>query len=130
VYGYFGAAGSSVRTIPPDRLLDTRVGTGAPQVPVAGATTARLVVAGQGLIPANATAVVLNVTATNVASASYVTVYPDGQVEPETSSLNVFAGQTIANLVICRIGTGGAVQFANPRSSCDVIADALGYFVE
>ena len=130
VFGYFGATGSSVRTIPPDRLLDTRLGTGAPQTPVAGATTARLVVAGQGLIPANATAVVLNVTATNVASASYVTVYPDGQVEPETSSLNVFAGQTIANLVICRIGAGGAVQFANPRSSCDVIADALGYFVE
>jgi hypothetical protein len=42
----------------------------------------------------------------------------------------VFAGQTIANLVICRIGAGGAVQFANPRSSCDVIADALGYFVD
>ena len=56
-------------------------------------------------------------------------VYPDGQVAPDTSSLNVFAGQTIANLVICRIGDGGAVRFANPVASCDVIADALGYFV-
>ncbi len=129
VYGYFGTGGSSIHTIPPDRLLDTRLGRGAPRTPIAGATTARLVVAGQGVIPANATAVVLNVTATNVAAASFVSVYPDGQIAPDTSSLNVFAGQTIANLVICRIGDGGAVQFANPVASCDVIADALGYFV-
>lgn len=129
VYGYFGASGSSIHTISPNRLLDTRIGLGAPRTPVVGATTARLVVAGQGAIPANATAVVLNVTATNVAAASFVAVYPDGQVAPGTSSLNVSAGQTIANLVICRIGDGGAVQFANPVASCDVIADALGYFV-
>jgi hypothetical protein len=29
-----------------------------------------------------------------------------------------------------RLGAGGALQLANPVSACDVIADALGYFVE
>ena len=129
VFGYFGPTGSSIRTIEPDRVLDTRIGTGAPQSPVAGAATARLVVAGVGGIPGDATAVVLNVTVTNVSADSFVTVYPDGRPLPDTSNLNVSAGRTIANLVICKVGEGGAVRVANPLASCDVIADALGYFV-
>jgi uncharacterized protein (DUF1501 family) len=130
VFGYFGGGGSLLRTTPPERLLDTRIGSGAPQAPIGGAATARLIVGGRGSIPANATAVVLNVTATNVQGASYVTVWPDGQPMPDTSNLNVFGGQTIANLVVVRLGAGGALQLANPVSACDVIADALGYFVE
>jgi uncharacterized protein (DUF1501 family) len=130
VFGYFGSGGSQIRTIPPARMLDTRIGMGAPQAPIGGATTARLVVAGQGVIPANATAVVLNLTATNVTGNTFVTLYPDGEQLPGTSNLNVFQGQTIANLAICQLGTDGAVQLASPLAACDVIADAFGYFVD
>ena len=81
-------------------------------------------------MPTDAAAVVLNVTATNVAGPSFVTVWPDGEDQPGTSNLNVFAGQTVANLVICRLGEDGGLRFASPVSHCDLIADVLGYFVD
>ena len=73
---------------------------------------------------------ILNVTATNVDGPTYVTVWPDEEDMPATSNLNAFAGQTVANLVICRLGTTGAVQLASPVSACDLIADVLGYFID
>jgi uncharacterized protein (DUF1501 family) len=130
VFGYFGGTGTSqLRTIAPARLLDTRIGQGAPAGPVSGSSSARLVVAGQGSIPAEATAVVLNVTATNVRGGTFVTVWPDGEGQPDTSNLNAARDQTIANLVICRLGSGGAVRLASPPAPCDLLADVLGYFV-
>ena len=73
---------------------------------------------------------ILNVTATNVAGPSFVTVWPNGEAVPKTSNLNVTNGQTVANLVICRLGQEGALQLANPVASCDVLADVMGYFVD
>jgi hypothetical protein len=127
VFGYFSGTGCQLRTLPPQRLLDTREGIGAELRPV-GAESVGLVVGGQAQVPADAAAVVLNVTATNVSGPSYVTVWPDGEQQPKTSNLNVVAGQTVANLVICRLGDGGALRLASPLASCDLIADALGYF--
>ena len=72
----------------------------------------------------------LNVTATNVTGLSYVTVWPDGEPQPGTSNLNVFPGQTVANLVICRLGYGGALRLASPAAPCDLVADVLGYFID
>ena len=72
----------------------------------------------------------LNVTATNVAAHSFITVWPYGGDMPATSNLNLAPGQTIANLVICRLGADGALSIGNPIGTCDVIADALGYFVD
>ena len=81
-------------------------------------------------MPAGADAVVLNVTATNVSGPSFVTVWPDGESQPGTSNLNVTTGRTIANLVICRLGEGGALRLASPINACDLIADVLGYFAD
>ena len=78
---------------------------------------------------ASVTAVVLNVTATNVTGPTYVTVWPDGTDMPSTSNLNVVTGQTTANLVICRLGSTGALQLASPIANCDLIADVLGYCI-
>jgi uncharacterized protein (DUF1501 family) len=128
VFGYFGPAGGELRTLPPKRLLDTREGNGAPIARV-GATSIRLPVAGRAQVPANATAVVLNVTATNVAGPTFVTVWPDAEPQPGTSNLNAVGGQTIANLVVCRVGSGGALRLASPVAPCDLVADVLGYFV-
>ena len=65
-----------------------------------------------------------------MAGPSYVVVWPDGEDQPDTSNLNVFAGQTVANLVICRLGDEAALRIASPVSNCDVIADVLGYFID
>ncbi|MEO6571202.1 MAG: DUF1501 domain-containing protein [Ilumatobacteraceae bacterium] len=130
VFGYFAGSGQQLRTVPPRRLMDTRDGFGAPKSPLTPGSTIRLPVAGRAAIPTNATAVVLNVAATNVAGPSFVTVWPSGEGQPDTSNLNVAAGQTVANLVMCRLGTDGDLLFASPVSSCDVIADVLGYFTD
>jgi uncharacterized protein (DUF1501 family) len=130
VFGYFGASGSQIRTLPPQRLIDTRIGLGAPRAPLAPGEDVRSIVGGHAQVPANATAVVLNVTATNVAGPSFVTVWPDGETQPDTSNLNVLPGRTVANLVICRLGDEGALRLASPIASCDLIADVLGYFVD
>ena len=133
VFGYFGgaaaAAGGRLRAVAPHRVLDTRDGTGAPVGPIGPGRPVTVTIAGQAGVPADATAVVLNVAATNVTGASYVTVWPAGEQMPGTSNLNVLPGQTLANLVICRLGEGGALTLANKLAECDVLADVFAYFV-
>ncbi len=128
VFGYFGSDGDLLRATPPRRVLDTRSGLGADRAPVGPSRTLLLGLAGNGVVPQGATAVVMNVAATNVAGPSYVSIWPAGEDPTGTSNLNVAPGQTIANLVICRLGDG-AVEIASPKANCDVIADVLGYFV-
>ncbi len=130
VFGYFGPTGSLMRTVAPKRMLDTREGLGAAKAKVVGEESIRLAIGGLARFPRDARAVILNVTATNVDGPTFVTVWPDGEDMPATSNLNVIAGQTVANLVICRLGTTGALQLASPVSACDLIADVLGYFVD
>ncbi|NNE12007.1 MAG: hypothetical protein HKN41_07140 [Ilumatobacter sp.] len=130
VFGYFTSNGDRLRATPPRRILDTREGLGADRRQVGPGHEVQLAVGGSGAVPSDATAVVLNVTATLVSRHSYVSVWPAGEADPGTSNLNLAPGQTIANLVICRLGDGGALTLANPLANCDLIADVLGYFVE
>ena len=126
-------------SISPARLLDTRVdqntsdqrymGMGS----LVGGGTLDLTILGRGgdpaAIPANGvSAVVLNVTVTNPTEAGYVTVWPSGGVRPNASNLNFTPGETIANLVIARVGANGQVSLFNNAGSTDLIADAVGYF--
>ena len=112
----------------PVRVADTRPGSG---MPLAGQTlggwSVSLPLAGTHGVPADATAVVLNVTATNSTMQSYLTVYPTGSVLPLASNLNYGPHQTTANLVTVPVGTGGAVSFYNYSGSADVVADLEGY---
>jgi hypothetical protein len=128
VFGFFGPSGALLRATPPNRVLDTRIALGAERTPVGPSHGVRLAVAGRGGVPEGATAVVMNMTATNVSARSFLTVWPAGETRPGTSNLNIVPGQTRANLVICRLGAGGAIEIANPRAETDVIADVLGYF--
>ena len=130
VFGYFGSDGAKVRTVRPERLLDTRSGTGAPQQPVGSGNPVTLQVTGRGGVPSTATAVVLNVTATQVTATSFVTVWPTGTPMSDTSNLNMTAGGTSANLVITKLGAGGTVDIANAFGEAHLIADVTGYFVD
>ncbi len=133
VFGYFTktpvTAAGRLRAVAPRRLLDTREGLGAPKQPIGAGRTIDVVVARRGGVPDTATAVVLNVTVTNVTAPSYVTVWPAAEPMPGTSNLNLVPGQTLANLVICRLGAGGALTFANKLAESDVIADVFAYVV-
>ena len=83
-----------------------------------------------GVVPAGASAVVLNVTATEATAAGYVQVIPTGgnTALGASSNLNVDkAGQTIPNLVVVPIGADGTVTFYS-QTGTHLLADVAGYF--
>jgi fructose-specific component phosphotransferase system IIB-like protein len=89
--------------------------------------TREIVVAGVNGVPADAKAVMLNVTAVDSANAGFATVYPCGETLPTASNLNMGAGQTVPNAVVVRIGAGGKVCVFS-SSTVDAIVDVSGYF--
>lgn len=124
------SASTFVPSSPAVRLLDTRNGTGAAKAPVGPAGTITLDTAPASLRgPADATAVLLNVTTTNSTAGGYLTVYPHGQSRPGTSNLNLVRGQTSANLVVVPVGQARSVDIYNAFGSTDVIADLAGWYV-
>ncbi len=110
--------------VSPTRVKDTRL-TG--QTLGVQGTVAVAVAAANG-IPANATAAVLNVTTTDTTAPSYFTVYPSGTTLPVASDLNWLAGWTVPNLVVVKLGAGGATVY-NRFGSADAVVDVFGYFV-
>ncbi len=123
-------AGASIFTaIAPSRLVDTRVPTGAtPEGTPGDNGTITVQITNRAGIPANATAVVLNVTATNTTGPGFVTAYPAGQSLPLASNLNPERdGQNIPNLVTVPIGTGGQIAVYT-LTKADIIVDAFGYY--
>jgi hypothetical protein len=107
----------------PTRVLDTRVSG-----PKLGPGQSRVLVLGGVSVPANATAVVLNVTVTNTTTGGFLTVYPTAASRPNASNLNWVARQTVPNLVFVNLGAGGAVTIFNSSGSTNVVVDLEGYF--
>ena len=93
-----------MRANDPSRLFDSRGGGARP----ADSVTA-VDVAGAAEVPADAAAVVLNVTVVEAQAAGFVTVFSCGQPIPVASNVNYSAGQTIANSVIAKPGDDGRV---------------------
>ncbi len=115
----------------PERLLDTRIGRGAPTGAVGPGGIVLLDVAGHGGVPnVGAGSVVLNVTVTEPTAPSFITVWPNGDAKPGTSSLNMFPGQTRPNLVISKIGPDGRLALANEFGTTHLIADVVGWIPE
>jgi LPXTG-site transpeptidase (sortase) family protein len=86
-------------------------------------------VAGKVGIPADATAVVMNVTVAGADGPGYVTVYPSGGAPPTASNVNTeTSGQTIPNLVTVPVGAGGRVSVYTSMGA-HLIADVFGYYV-
>jgi hypothetical protein len=83
-------------------------------------------VRGQGGVGAEATAVVLNVTAARPAGAGYVSAHPCLADLPTVSNLNLSAGQDRPNLVIVPLSAQGEVCFTVVGTSTDLLVDLLG----
>ncbi|MFG2876073.1 hypothetical protein ACGFYU_13875 [Streptomyces sp. NPDC048337] len=122
-------AGSDFTPHTPTRLLDTREGIGGTKAKVPGFGTTKVKIAGNAQIPAGVTAVALNVTVTNPATAGHIRVYASGGDRPTTSNVNFAAGQTVPNMVIVPVGKDGLVELYNSGGGAvDLIADVTGYF--
>lgn len=134
----------------PQRIADTRCSTtptpsycAAEALPSANATLPTLepghsmTVAMPSTVPADAGAVVLNVTAVDQRAAGFLTLWPAGTAMPAVSNVNFSpsqAGFGVSNLVTVGLGTSGtslAVSVADGPSSggsVNVVVDLQGYY--
>jgi uncharacterized protein (DUF1501 family) len=115
-------------SINPQRLFDTRNGTGGRLGALGPAERWPFVIRGLAGVPANAVAVAINLTAVDATVPTFVTAWPGGQVQPTTSNLNPVPGVAVPNLAIVRLGSAGDVNFYNNAGSVHILADVVGYF--
>ncbi|WP_405360641.1 PKD domain-containing protein [Kitasatospora sp. NBC_00085] len=121
------------KALSPTRVLDTRW-AGAQNHKLGAGETLDLDVrhpvanGGATLVPYGATAVVLNLTATEGTADSFLSAYPTGGTRPITSNVNFGPSQDVANLVTVPVGPDGRVTIRNNAGSVHVVGDVLGYF--
>jgi SpoIID/LytB domain protein len=137
VLGWFGSGGGNVPFVGavPKRLVDTRNAIGGPTARVVPAAPRSVPVRGAVLdvkgvdtpIPADATAVALNVTIADASAAGYATVWPCGTTRPEASNVNFLRGGAVANGVVAPIGADGSVCVYT-STDADLIVDVSGWF--
>jgi hypothetical protein len=129
--GYLGA--DDLLLLPmlasPQRVVDTRTSSG----PIPTGTSHCFVVTNTMGIPADAAAIVVNVTAVGYGVQGWLTAYPNGQPVPATSTVNFDATEyAVANGAIVRVGTGGQVcvntgTVGSAPGSSQLILDVTGY---
>jgi alpha-tubulin suppressor-like RCC1 family protein len=116
----------------PARVLDTRPNSSTIDGALAGigvlaaGSVLEVPVAGRAGVPADASSVVVNLTAVEPAAGGYLTMFPCGETVPNASNLNYVAGDVVANSVIARVGAGGRVciyTFADTH----LLVDVSGY---
>lgn len=113
----------------PARFLDTRTGLGYPAGPIIAGATALVALGGLFGVPQNATAVVVNIVATDAAGAGFVTLFPGGGARPLASALNLeWAGQTASNLVTVPLGDNGYISIYTAVGA-HFVGDVQGYYV-
>lgn len=135
VDGYYMSSSSSTGSGLFNPLSPTRVlGSLASGQAIGTNTATAVTVAGSAAndgVPASATAVVVNVTASMATAPSYLTVYPAGVTRPVASNLNFGAqmpNQAIANRVTVGVGTNGQIEVYNYTGTVNVDVDVNGYY--
>jgi hypothetical protein len=124
-------ANGELTPLTPARLLDTRIGTGGKLGKLGAGQTFDLQITGKGGVPgAGVGAVVLNVTATEPTTASYLSVWPTGSPRPTASNLNFTSGATVPNLVTVKVGNAGRVSIVNDAGGTHVVVDVVGFYPE
>jgi hypothetical protein len=139
ITGWFSGSTNGVATFvgaTPRRVIDTRNAIGGPKVRIPAGGTISIPLAGASMqrsdgtpesIPADATAVAMNVTAVLPSQAGFFTVWPCGAPMPVASNVNFTRGSVVANGVVTSLGPQGAVCLYSDQQS-DVLVDVLGWF--
>ncbi|CAB4876550.1 unannotated protein [freshwater metagenome] len=113
---------------PPDLQVGPR---GAPLT--AGEVYTQPVVGTNGhcVIPAEAVAVAMNVTAVGGSAASYLTIWPADADRPQASNLNWVPGSPpTPNKVDSKLSADGKIKMFNPAGTVSVLADVVGYYAD
>jgi len=128
----YTTAGSKFTAYGPTRILDTRKGLGAAKAKVTNGHDIVVQVAGVGSIPSDATAVAINLTATDTVGNGYVTGESSLTSVGSPSNLNFSAGQTVGNDAILPIDANGDITLSvfgtTTSTAADLIGDVTGYF--
>lgn len=106
----------------PVRALDSRT-TSTPR------RTGEVILELAGRLPSGSTDAILNVTVQGPSARGFVVAYPTGTSRPGTSNVNFERGQTQANEVITRVGTGsnaGKVSLFIDSATTAIIVDVVG----
>jgi hypothetical protein len=77
-------------------------------------------------VPADATAVVVNLTGTGGSASTFLSMFPDQYAG--TSTLNLEAGQTSAAGAFVALGADRRIRVLNRNGTIDAIVDLVGYF--
>jgi hypothetical protein len=129
-----GATGA-FSPLPPTRIVDTRLGQGAPAGKVAPGGTIRFQVAGVSGVPSGASAVALNLTLVDASRPGFASLWstPAGTSppagNPTTSSVNVGSvGATVANMSVIALSTDGTLNLFSDAGGYAVV-DLAGYWM-
>ncbi|RZA30756.1 MAG: hypothetical protein EOP02_00450 [Proteobacteria bacterium] len=123
--------------VAPCRILDTRTSVGRLSSSVArdffvhGASFASQGgTAGNCGIPADPSAVAINVVAVTPDADGFLTVYPSGTARPVAASLNYARNSITSNGVIAKTTLGSANDLTMfSQAGADVVIDIVGYFM-
>jgi hypothetical protein len=124
------AASAGFHTVTPCRLFDSRdPALGGPS-PLAAGTSTSVAVAGNCGVPVTASAVSVNVTATQATAPGHLRLYPAGGAVPTASTVNFAPSLNRANNAVVPLGTGGQIDAYSGQQSGSVhfIVDVNGYF--
>jgi hypothetical protein len=133
----FANAGGSINLLAhPIRLIDSR-GLGAPitngNVKFAPGSVLSAQVTGTVAdllsVPAGATGILGNLTATEAAGSGFALVWPTGQPQPSTSNINysLASNPAIANYFISALDTSGKMNVLSSGASTHLIVDVFGF---
>ena len=116
--GALDTTAAGVELVAPRRLVDTREGD------VLEADRS-LKVALDGVVPADSTAVLVNLTSTNPCTAGFLTAYGCDQPRPSTSNVNVADVGSRATMAV--VPTNGGDLCVYTKNRADVVIDLFGY---
>jgi hypothetical protein len=83
-------------------------------------------VAGVDGVPADAGAVLVNLTGVAPTTATHLTAYGDGSL-PNVYNDSLAAGETRPVLAVLPVGADGCIRINNAQGAVNVIADLEGY---
>jgi serine protease len=114
----------------PCRVIDTRNPNGVDGGPILANGQRNFTVRGVCGVPTTAKAVSVNVTITGATSSAYLTLWPSGQPQPGTSTINFTPNDpALANGAIIPLSTNAQdLSVFNAASSVHFILDVTGYF--
>lgn len=135
VSGYYTTGtGAGFAPVPGFRAYDSRPGhtpTSVAKGRLGAGGTVDVLVTGSHGVPADATAVVVNLTGIAASQTTLLRAYAtpsDATAPPAVSTVNLAPGTNTANLAVVPVGDGGRVRVRNENGTVDLAMDVTGYY--